>query len=90
MHFVWCLLVFFPCEGHGLSIKNQVLICWPFFFKLCPTGRLASCYLHLLAMVQFPFSKRKTSWLKLNGNVSFQDYVDMLGDDDCDASHQKK
>ena len=28
MHFVWCLLVFFPCEGHGLSIKNQVLICW--------------------------------------------------------------
>ena len=41
-------------------------------------------------MVQFPFSKRKTSWLKLNGNVSFQDYVDMLGDDDCDASHQKK
>ena len=35
MHFVWCLLVFFPCEGHGLSITNQVLICWPFFQALC-------------------------------------------------------
>lgn len=41
-------------------------------------------------MSQCPLKKSKKTSLKLLRNISFQDHVAMLGDDDGDTSHQRK